>query len=263
MIGLKLLKIKKYNLDTLSIHWEFKDTDEDLSNYEIDVYKSETPGEEHSIDEYNLVASGQTATQWDWTDTGVSGLNSHNRTWYFKLKIKDTLNNEFSIQPSKGQYFNNISPDKYHKYILKKKIKAIDKRQGRDCFLIKKRTWGTKSQKGWDETLQKPTGEGEYGTGWKDPYYEPIPFKAMITPHATERQLTQFGVFESGNAMISTLPYPPIREGDIIVDNLNERWRVLQMKPVQKRGVTVEQVSRAELIHASDELYDIKVPYEY
>lgn len=261
MIALKTLEVTNYEIDRLSIHWEFKDTNEDLSNYLIDIYRSEAPGEDHSIEEYDILASGQTATQWDWTDVGVSGLSSHNRTWFYKLKIRDTLNNEFSIQPPQGEYVNNTPPDQQYKFILKKKKKILTKRQGRDCFLIKKRTWGVKSEDHWDETLQKPKG-GNYGTGWKDPYYNPIPFQAMITPHPTERQLTQFGVFETGNAVISTLPYPPIREGDIVVDNLNKRWRVLQMKPVQKKGVTLEQMVRAELIHAEDELYNIKVPHE-
>lgn len=73
MLSITSLTVTTYDADKLTVTWAFKPTSESLSDYTLDIYRSETPGN-GGLSEYALVGSGISAVSYSYDDTSVSGL---------------------------------------------------------------------------------------------------------------------------------------------------------------------------------------------
>jgi hypothetical protein len=78
MLSLTSLTVSSYDVDKLTVTWEFKTTSESLTDYTIDVYRSESPGTGTS--EYTIVGSGISADTASFDDTTISGIYHPQRT---------------------------------------------------------------------------------------------------------------------------------------------------------------------------------------
>lgn len=72
MLELKDLTVKRYTPDELEVKWEFKATQENLNNYEVDILQSQAPS--LTISDYDTVVSGLAADIYSYDDMSVSGL---------------------------------------------------------------------------------------------------------------------------------------------------------------------------------------------
>ena len=79
MLSLTSLTVTTYDANKLTVTWAFKSTVESLTDYVIDVYRSETPGT-GGVSEYTHVASGISADTDSYDDITVSGLFHPTRT---------------------------------------------------------------------------------------------------------------------------------------------------------------------------------------
>lgn len=265
MIKLDSLTADTYKINQVTLQWEFEPTAEDLNNYELDVYRSESPGIS-GIQQYDKVASGITLNTDTYDDTSVSGLYDPNRTWYYKLDVINTVSGISQVQPDNPAYIKAVMPDYRARYILRYKNIAINRYSGRTFYLLKRRTWGTHCEETWDETLQRVNGEpcpdcNCYGTGWEDGYFEPMDFPGMINPEPKVDEITMFGEFKPSDSLLYMLNYPPIRPSDIIVDH-DKRYYVVQIQATQRLGITIEQRGQLRLIHPDDVTYTIPIPGE-
>jgi len=60
------------------------------------------------------------------------------------MKIIDTVNSEVSVQPLQPAWINSQVLDNYSRAIIRKKELHLNKLVGRNFYLFKRRTWGTK-----------------------------------------------------------------------------------------------------------------------
>lgn len=81
----------------------------------------------------------------------------------------------------------------------------------------------------------------------------------MLTPNPTIDEMSMFGEFKPSDGILYCLQYPPLRPSDIIVFK-NRRYYVLQIKSVERLGISIEQQAQISLIHEDDEIYNIEVP---
>ena len=98
MLSLTSLTVSSFDVDKLTVTWAFKNTSESLSNYSIDVYRSESPSS--GISEYTIVGSGISANTDSFDDTTISGIYHPTRTWFYKLKLTNTQEGVLSGTPS-------------------------------------------------------------------------------------------------------------------------------------------------------------------
>lgn len=198
MLILKSLDITSFDSSKLTLTWTFQPTTELLSDFTIDVYRSENPGIE-ALDGYDLVASGIAASAYSYDDTGVAGLYDPLRTWYYKLRIKNTATNEVSIEPDRPGYRKGVVADKVALEIIRRKNLSLNRYAGRDFYILKRRTFGTHCPTCWDITLQRlaetncESTPSCYGTGWTNGYFTAIYTKAMMNPAPKYNQITMFG----------------------------------------------------------------------
>lgn len=78
----------------------------------------------------------------------------------------------------------------------------------------------------------------------------------MINPSPEVDEISIFGEFKPSDALLNMLPYPPVRPSDIIVDH-QQRFIVLQKRPVERLGVPIEQKVQVSLVHPDDVVYQI------
>jgi hypothetical protein len=139
MINLSRLIVNKYSPEYLTLSWSFLPTQESLGDYTLDIYRSESPSQD--IDDYELVFSGVAVNLPFKNDTTLEGLLTENtRKWYYKLKIKNVTTNAFEIAPTIPAYINDDIPNLVWKQIWRKKKLGLDRKSGRNFYLLKKRT---------------------------------------------------------------------------------------------------------------------------
>ena len=161
MLSLTSLTVTTYDANKLTVSWAFKSTSESLSNYVIDVYRSETPGT-GGIDEYTLVGSGISATTSYYDDITVSGLFHPTRTWFYKIKVTNQSTSKSSILfDTTPAYIKSLSLDKYTLEIIRRKKQVQDKFAGRPVYVLRRKTFGQRCPTCWDSTLFRRTKDDD------------------------------------------------------------------------------------------------------
>lgn len=258
MLLLNHLNVNTYNGQSYSISWEFEPTTDLLTDYTISIYRSESPTP--GIDNYSLIASGVNANAYNYIDTSVSQLLDMGRPWFYKLAIINSTNNEVSYQPEPASYIKCSVPDRVFREIVRRKnINLSNTRfSGRDFRIFKRRSWGTHCSNCWDESLQRSTDSNClvcYGTGWLNGYYSPITVRGMKNPSPKMNQINMFGEWKPSDSLLYMLGYPPLKPRDIVADDDNHLWTVIQIRTVERLGYIVEQSAQLALIAQDDLLY--------
>lgn len=257
MLILDYLHVTTYNGESYNLTWDYiAETIETISGFMIDVYRSESPAT--TIEEYECIASGINANNYSYTDSSISQLKDYGRPWFYKLNIIDPIRHEEEFQPETPAYFRDEVPDRVFREIVRNKRIALNNTRfsGRDFRVFKRRTWGTHCSNCWDESLQRTTISNCttcYGTGWINGYYNPVTFRGMKNTSPKLSQINMFGEWKPSDALLYSLGYPPLKPRDIIADDEDNLWTIVQIRTVERRGYVIEQITQLALL-AQDEL---------
>lgn len=252
--------ITEYNLDSLVVQWEFVPSNETLMNYSINVYRSESSN--ILLDEYICVASGISANTYYHEDTTISGWHDFTRTWYYKLKIVNDTTNEYSVVPELPVRIKSVNINYITKEIIRRKRLVLQQKSGRDFYILKKYTQGVHCPMCWDVTLFKTTDpdcETCAGTGWTTGYYNALSIRGMSNAAPKYNQINMFGDWMPSDVLFYCLGFPLLRPKDIIVDDINRRWIVVQIRTIEHLGYIIEQNAQLALIAPDDYIYKIGV----
>lgn len=265
MITINYLTVNNLEKDKNILSWEFViPSGTVLSNYSVDIYRSESPGLAGELTGYDIIASGLSLENYSYTDTSVSGLGDPNRIWYYKLNVFATHTNSSTSYPEFPGFAQVTRSDYAAREILRQKNMSLMRYSARTFFLLKRRTWGTHCTRSWDATLfrdKDPFCPACFGTGWEGGYFAPIPFPGMINPSPKFSEINMFGEWKPSDNLITMLNYPPLQPRDIIVDDQGRRWAVIQIRTVEKLGRVIEQSAQLGLIDYGDILYSIPVDH--
>lgn len=258
MLVLKTLDVSTYNGQSYNLEWDFEPDVEEISDYLVNVYRSESPVDD--INRYDLVVSGLSANAYSFIDTSVSQLLDLGRPWFYKLGIYNPAISGISYQPDPAAYLKDEVPDRVFREIVRRKnINLQNPRlSGRDFRVFKRRTWGTHCPDCWDMNLQRSTDSDCttcVGTGWINGYYDPITIRGMKNTSPKLNQINMFGEWKPSDSLLYTLGYPPLKPRDIVADDNNHLWTVVQIRTVERRGYVVEQNVQIASIAQDDFLY--------
>jgi len=261
MLTISTLNISTYDKDSLTIDWTWASHEEDEDDYTVTVYRSENLGASGSLTNYTEVATVD-ADEYTYEDTAVSGLYHPGRTWYYKLLLTNTETSATSHLTPTPLYKYYESDDYAYNRIVYLKNLVIQKKSGRTYYLIKRRSWGTRCTTCWDSTLMRVTDPDCtecHGTGWVGGYFDPLSFKAMMTPSPNYNQITMFGEWRPSDSLLIMLNYPILTTRDVLVDDGNVRWAVKNVRKVEKLGYIIEQQAQVTRISEDDPVYDIEI----
>lgn len=259
MLILDYLQVSTYDGQSLYLTWDFEPDTSLISDYSVNVYRSESPVDD--ITQYELVESGLSANLYAYVDTGVGQLLDLGRPWFYKLGIYETaVSGIVSYQPDPASYLKDDVPDRVFREIVRRKNVNLQNTRfsGRDFKIFKKRTWGTHCPDCWDMTLQRSTDSNCItcmGTGWINGYYDPISVRGMKNTSPKLSQINMFGEWKPSDSLLYMLGYPPLKPRDIVADDNNHLWTVVQVRPVERLGHIVEQIVQIASISQDELLY--------
>lgn len=240
------------------LDWEFEPTSEDTSNLTINIYSSEFQGSDGDLVDFSIIDSGIPISGTPYIDNTVAGLRDPLRYWSYKLTLKNSLTNDETLLTQKAVFIKSKSPSYITKDILRKKELSLTKKIGREFYLMKKKTWGTRCPDSWDSTLFRdinPNCPTCFGTGWVEGYFTPIRFLGSVNASPKYNQIQMFGEWRPSDKMLYTLDYPVLTPRDIIIDDTNLRWIVIQVRTIEHLGFIVEQQAQLGLIQPDDFIY--------
>lgn len=258
---LRSCKVSQH-LDYNLVEFEFEEFSEPTDNLTLNLYRSESHGITNTLTDFIIVSSGITLNETQIIDNSVEGLFDPQRIWNYKLTLVNDLNNTEILLTPDPVYIKSKPVSYITKAILRKKALSINKKVGRNFVLLKKKTWGTRCPDSWDPTLFRNTNtscETCFGTGWVGGYFTPIQFKAMVNSAPKYNQIQMFGEWKPSDQMLFTLNYPVLNPRDIIIDDDNLRWIVIQVRTIKHQGYLIEQQAQIGLIATDDFIYNLDV----
>lgn len=255
------IELSVITTDVLSrtITWTIEPTSESLSNYVLDVYKSELNTLNSGL--YDIVISGLDLSNTFYYTDNISGYHTyaHREYWYLG-KIRNTSTDGYSYT---NQATLSTLPDNISKMILRQKNWGLQNRFGGEKFvLLKRKTFGDTCPNCYDAYTQRRTldqCEVCFDTTISGGYYSPITVQGMMNASPKRSQMVLWGDFRPGDAVIYTTSYPHVQPKDIFVDQTNRRWEIIQVRTVEKGQFIIEQASQARRLLYDDIVYQFNV----
>jgi len=249
MLNLRTLRVESFDLDSMTLTWEWSATSELVAGYGVDIYRSISPS---GI--WECIASGINADLYSYTDVTVSGIYNTWNDWYYRFRVYSGQTEYYTSY----DYFR-AERDQQAKYMIREKMRGMSL-YASSFWVLKRRSSGTQCTSCWDPILFRPSPKKYcltcYDTGFFGGYHNPIAVWGVVNPQPKRHQITAFGEFHPGDNLITFGNYPRIAPRDIIIDSLNKRWRVVNpVIPTEKKRYLIAQQCRVEQVDLGDVVY--------
>ena len=238
------------------LYWELDQGDSDIN---IGIYRSESQG--NDLSEYEKIDEVSSIDITFYEDD-LTDLDDSYREWFYQLTAIDKNTGEETVLTEFAETKYYQIPDKVIKTILRQKELVLKRFVGNPFYYIKRRTWGVHCNLCWDSTLNRATDPNCpvcKGTGWVGGYFKPIKFLANVNASPKWNQVQIFGLWKDGDLMLYTLNYPLLYPQDVVVDNIGNRWKIVQVRSIRKNNFIIEQQAHMTLIQPDDEIYKIEL----
>lgn len=256
MIELENRKVECPNLDCLLISWTVKETEEDLSDYNINLYRGQTPEDFEKIKVID--PSADTSRK----DMSIN-LRNRWRIFYYKLEVENKNTHETTEY---DPIFLTYEPDYVALTLVDKYLLQLSRLEfgGREAQFFIKKTMGPRCPKCWDPIKKrKKTSNCElcYGTGFTGGYFDSIDNYFCISEEVIENIHTVWGVLSPNQKLAWSANYPLVKVSDIIREKrIGKNWRVVQrVQRKEKSGFCVKQIFVIQEVNRKDVEYQLGV----
>ena len=97
------------------------------------------------------------------------------------------------------------------------------------------------------------------GTGVSGGYFTPLATNALLTTAPKYNQITMYGEWIPSDCLMNLVGVPPVKQGDVVVDDAAKRWAIKSVRSVEKGCVLIEQICQLSLVSPSDIVYQLSV----
>jgi hypothetical protein len=260
MIELINTYIDTFSVDQLNIHWEVQNTGEVISDYHLDLYRAETSAD---ISEFEYIASGIDPSLGLYEDNNLQKMGySLNRKIYYYIKV---IHNTTGVNKNFGPYTMQTVPDYAALEIIRRKNVLLNNKRysARTFKILKRRTWGDYCSRCFDpitQRVQDANCQTCYGTGIEGGYFQPMEIRGFRSQKSFRQLLNLFGKFEDNEVSFVLQGYPILTINDVLVDELNDRYKILDPVRHTEKGLYIlEQQIRAEIINKTNIIYKVPV----
>lgn len=234
MIDIKIsnLRVRSFSTEHLDVYWELEKYALDPYSYEFYIERSGSPE-----GPFDTIAGPMTNT-FKFRDVNVPHTSRWANIWY-RVKIV----NGDEVEYSKAACLS-MEPSKESLEIMRNHFLVLKEANGLRCLLFIKRKFGFKCPECFNP-VSKRTNKSNcrtcFDTGYVGGYFDPIMSFVQIDPSSESIQRSSSITLENQNATARTIGYPLLGPEDIIVDPLNNRWKINVVTPIQQHGFTIRQ----------------------
>jgi len=259
---IKIIKLTAAQVSPLfiTLTWYLEPTTESLTDYHVDIYKSELPST--NISDYDIVTSGISPQSYNsYNDTSVGGLTNKFDTYNYIIKV---IHNVSGATTTSTPVSVNVESDKYARYMVRWHRMVLERHSGAEFILLHRKTYGTYCTSCYDETLQRTTNSKCpvcYDTSYVGGYYSPHRFLGQMNNNPPRHQLTTYGDWQDNDAILSMGNDPVIVPGDVIVDRLGKRWIVITIKSTNKALFLIGQQLHLRQIETDNIVYSYPITW--
>ena len=246
-----------YDLNSLTFEWEYEAQPPgvDLTTTTVDIQRSETD----DFSTYSTIAAGLNANNnLSYTDTALSGVVTRRyNTFNYRARFVE-LDGEETISD-----ISWITQPLYlpAKDIIRRKDNILRLR-GIPVYYLKRKSFGQPCTDCYDPIMDVQV-DGNcstcYNTRFVGGYYSAISLKAFMTETPDINLVNRFGEFNPGQMLFSVTSYPKLGVNDLVVDHLNRRWWVTNVRNASYRGHVITQDAVLTLADHNDVVYDVGV----
>lgn len=255
MINVKeILLSAQYSVDFIFGRIVLNDTNEDISDYQIDLYKSD-----HPADEFTLLRKDM--DKLTFLDYGVN-LKTLSLHYYYKVIITERSSGDkyesevFAIETREPDAEAFYLMDVYRNYLEAtidnpRMVLLGQRHEGQRCTCynpIRK-------------SSQSPNCNICFGTTYTGGYYPPEVIRVSFAN--APGQFQEFNQVDVGEKktplMLWTTNFPLIQNEDILVDVYNNRYRVTSWQPSYKRMYLIRQTIQLVMIPKSHQIYALPI----
>ena len=253
MLRVKSFYARSFTIEYLDIFWTIDDIaykEDDILAYEFQLLKSEAyhgPYKTVTPPFFNIFFYRD-----------PTNLEDHkNRNIYYKLKIRDTRNNEAILVGPTAQI---TEPDLLALEIIRQEDMLFREFIGKKCYVFPRKTFGERCIC-YDYRLQRKTSsncEMCFDVSYLGGFNNPVICFIQIDPTNRSAQLTPTITHTVNFTKGRMLAIPSLGPGDLIVDSNNKRWQVEEASVTARFGYELHQ--ELQLKEILKQAIEYKVP---
>lgn len=222
MIQFRNERVVSFSLNHNDVFWEIEPTTEDIQQYEFYVERSEAEaGPWDSI-------AGPLIDQYFIRDNSVHAITTNARTLYYRIRCRHVPTDRVSYSAT---FDRQGSPNILATEMIRLERVLFEEYVGVRCWLFPRRSFGQRCPSCFDSVLGK-TIESRcptcWGTGFSGGYHYPTAFWAQIDNTTEGDQVTTEDHRRVSGVQMRCGPSPGIKPLDLVVDNQNRRFRVIE-----------------------------------
>lgn len=245
-------RVRSLDADRNEVTWEVTSGTQDVLDFTFRVLRSESP--EGPFDPL----TPEFEDRYFYVDARLPAGDKFRTLWYrIALRHKATDTTTYT-----ESFAHTAEPDLIADYVRRHHQTVLQEASGRTCWILKRRTFGTRCGGCWDQISSRRTRSGClmcYDTGYLRGYLNPIAVAVQIDPaskaQAIMPQQKHQEVVTGGRMGY----YPNLSPDDLIVEAENLRWRVQTVTPIERLRAVVKQSFTARQLNDQDIEYKIPI----
>jgi hypothetical protein len=253
VIQVTSLEVRSFDLDHLDIFWEIaplrsaltEDKPHEIFDYEFSLHRSEA-----AMGPYEQIG-GPFRDVYRFRDNRVSLLHNWRQYFYAIETLHRPTGKTTRFGPTGSK---EPRPDLVALEIQRQEDLLFREAVGRRCWLYPVRTFGPVCTCYDPRTKQKTRTNHRpcFGTGWLGGYHAPVEVWVQMdpTPKGSRATTGRMGAF------------PPVSEGDVLIEAENRRWRLGPPTTTQRLRANIHQELRLTEIPLGDIEYELPLDIE-
>ena len=186
------------------------------------------------------------------------------RPIYYRIKVIRVADSATAIYPEMGRPGISLSarPDLEALEIARLTRLRLQEFEGRLVWVFPVRTFGQRCTRCFDTTTQMRTRgfcRTCYGASFVGGFHSPVQTYMSIVDVLQSAQPSDNAVFTTVNGSGKLANFPLVKDGDIVVESENIRWRVNGVRQTQKLRAIIRQDFGLHRIATDDSAYTLPI----
>jgi hypothetical protein len=266
--------IRVYTLDHdyITVEWEIEPTQLDLTQYAVEVWRSESEGGQYQRVSLRMV-SGDV---FDFQDRAVNLLSKW-RNFFYRIRILDLNDTDTYCDFGSNDWRKTLEgedpggvvmeapPDKFALESIRRFNLVMREFGGRRVLVSVARTWGQRCPDCWDH-LKRRRRKSHcltcFDSGLAGGFFNPMEAWSMKPPHKVYNQLTPLFEMQADDRVMWFSRYPRLKPKDVITSIDGDRFRVIAISRHEKAWSLTRQTVQVRRLSRDQVEYRIPIQAE-